>query len=384
MQIDATAPFELLDRDYRGEAPDPGEVDQWEPGLLDRFLSWQAELVDRAALRVMERAFMSVDDPDLDRVDEAFEEMSRTYARAELFDQPDIFFRRPDQPDEIRTRHLGRLDDGVRSRVSFPSPYEPYSDQARGEYAAFRRNRTCEATLWKHYGSTRGTILCLHYWCGGQLPLVEWAFGAPSLYRAGFDVAFMTLPFHGRRTPRRAAFSGQYFPSRDLRRTNEAFGQSVADARLLSSWLIDHGCDEPLGLIGISLGGYTSALLAGLDERYRFVVPIITPASFADIIWWHGANHPVQQRAIAAGASLERMRQVWSIHSPLSHQLKVSRDNVLILAAARDAVVRPVQTLALWRHWGEPEIRWFGGSHMTNVGRLDYMDTLLDWLDERF
>ena len=37
--------------------------------------------------------------------------------------------------------------------------------------------------------------------------------------------------------------------------------------------------------MGSSLGGYTSAWMASIDDRLDFVIPILPPASMAHVLW---------------------------------------------------------------------------------------------------
>jgi hypothetical protein len=47
--------------------------------------------------------------------------------------------------------------------------------------------------------------------------------------------------------------------------------------------------------------------------------------------------------------------------SPLAMQPLVERR--AIFAGIADRVVPPVEAITLWRHWGEPRIAWYQGTH---------------------
>ena len=103
---------------------------------------------------------------------------------------------------------------------------------------------------------------------------VEW------LGRLGLDVALFVLPFHGRRAdPTRKR--PPPFPGSDPRMTNEGFRQTVADLGDLMYWLRARG-HPAVGVMGMSLGGYTTALFATVEPELAFAVPIIPLASLAD------------------------------------------------------------------------------------------------------
>jgi pimeloyl-ACP methyl ester carboxylesterase len=73
--------------------------------------------------------------------------------------------------------------------------------------------------------------------------------------------------------------------------TNEGFRQAVTDIRSLARWLRNRGAPH-VGVMGMSLGGYTSALVATVmsQDEIDFVMPMIPLASIATM-----ANHPSEQ-----------------------------------------------------------------------------------------
>jgi dienelactone hydrolase len=395
MRDDITGPYHLLDADYGSEVPDLSDHDGYNPSWIGRLLAWQSRFVDRFALDVMEKAFLFGESADVGGLasTEGMARLREIYAVSGLLAEPEAFYRGPSNPSRFRLQKLNDLSDGgQRFRLRFDSTYQTFDADFCDEFGCHTANADVSAHVWRHHDLDRPTVVCLHCWCGGYLRLEERIFAARRLYEEGFNVVVVTLPFHGERTPTDAIFSGQFFPSPDLRRTNEAFGQAVADVRVLTRWLRDEGFSGPIGLMGISLGGYVTSLLASLSDSYDFAVPIISPASFADILWWHGTGREAQSRFSDIGVNREFLRKVWAVHCPLSYDLKIPKERVLIVAGAGDEVVRLAQSLTLWRHWGEPELRWFGGSHLGHfrwlagsmlVGdMLDFMSPVVEWLSE--
>ncbi len=71
----------------------------------------------------------------------------------------------------------------------------------------------------------------------------------------------------------------------------EAMAQAVHDFRSLIDYLEFTGVDR-VALTGMSLGGYTSALIACVDDRIQAVipnVPVVMPESLVDE-WWPGQH----------------------------------------------------------------------------------------------
>lgn len=385
-------PYALLDHDYRTHPPGSSRFKPVRT-RAGRVASGAAATFDRAALRLMETLFLSGEQVDTTRdLTDHIERWKRIYLvpsnEAREHFSPDC------ELDDVREVQRTELGDGVRLRLRFESPCATLDETLQEQYRSYEPNHVCDVVVWRHDDASRPTVVCLHAWCMGLLWFDERVFAAKALYDAGFHVVLPTLPFHGTRTPEGALFGGQMFPSPRLDHSNEAFRQAILEIRALRGWLADHGHQGPFGLMGISLGGYLSSLLASLWDDWAFVVPIIAPASFADILWYHGANRPMRERALSAGVGLEQLRELWFVHSPLRYQLALEKDRALIVAATGDAIVRPAQSRTLWRHWGEPELRWIVGSHLAQTrwvtgsrvasrGKLDFMAEILPFL-ERF
>jgi dienelactone hydrolase len=98
-------------------------------------------------------------------------------------------------------------------------------------------------------------------------------------------VLIPVLPLHG---PRRIGrMSGDGFLSGNVLDTIHAEAQAVWDARRLIGWARAEGA--PLvGVHGLSLGGYTTALLASLQEGLSCVIAGIPVADLARTFWRHG------------------------------------------------------------------------------------------------
>src|SRR5205814_25034 len=80
----------------------------------------------------------------------------------------------------------------------------------------------------------------------------------------GLNVVFPVLPLHGVRgdgLPQHAAFPGE-----DVMDNVHGIAQSVWDVRRLVRWAASQS-DQPVGVTGVSLGGFVTALVAGLGYK---------------------------------------------------------------------------------------------------------------------
>ena len=347
------------------------------PGLITR----QCGRADHLLVATLERLLMSRDEPDTSGdVHGRVREVGAIYTTDALLSRPADYFRAPPPLAMVTIKGRGRLRGGRRLRLSFPSSYRTHDPAFQPALDVFRENRECHALYLTRGKPGTPTVVCIHFWFGGHLALDERILAARTYYRAGMDVLLFTLPFHGPRTPRQARLSGQLFPNRDLQRTNEAFGQAAWDLRALLGWLRRERGAGPTGLVGLSLGGYMAALMAGLDPELAFVAPVMAPCSFADVFWQHGEGRPGRVQAESVGFNLWDFRTLWAVHCPLMHQPRLPRERLLIVRGEGDRVVPAAHPLALARHWGGPRTLTFPGSHLVPLGQRGYVKAVRDWI----
>jgi len=143
------------------------------------------------------------------------------------------------------------------------------------------------------------------------------------------------------------------------------FAQAVWDVRRALSWVRAQG-GEPLGLYGISLGGYVSALVSALEDDLRCVIAGIPAVDFACLA---RDNEPWIMRRYDRDFALDwqLVRAITHVVSPLAFTPKVPREARFIYAGVADRIARPDQARALWRHWDRPDIHWFQGGHILGL-----------------
>lgn len=339
-----------------------------------------ADLLMRSGLRRLLKGH-GLGPLDAAALDELLQDLARYNDPAVLAD-PDRLLAPPPGRVALTSRTRRRLRGGQAGHYTFASPYRPLHPVYAEEYARYDRLGTVHVHAWEHAAPARAAIVLVHGWAVGARRLHELEFSISQLYgRLGLDVYFYVHPFHGERTPSSARFGGQLHPSTDLVRTNEAFIQTCQELRTLLT-ILGERRGSPIGMMGSSLGGYTSALIASVDPRLAFVVPIMAPASLAGLMWDHGDDDPMRAQAVAAGMTRERFHHAWALHSPLSYQPKVPHERRMIVGAAGDALVTPRDVDVLWEHWQRPRRCTFFGGHILQVGRRAYIRELAQFLGE--
>lgn len=283
------------------------------------------------------------------------------YLTTALRERPRAFFAFLDAPAEIvepRTVTHRRRDGGAVIRRRFANPSQPYDR---------RLPAAADDILIEHWQherrAPRATVLAVHGFGMGTPRLDAWALFAEAWYGRGLDVALLTLPHHGARAAG-ARFSGQGFADPSPARVHENVRQAVHELHVVRAWLRATS-DRPVGLLGLSLGGYLSALTAGLVDDLDFVVPMVPPVCFGELAWRMAGD----RRPSSADRDRAELRALFRLHSPLAFPLRIDRQRALIVAGRGDRIVPPEHPHALWEHWDRPVIHWFGGSHLAPFGR---------------
>lgn len=288
------------------------------------------------------------------------------YRALHALEGTDEFFATP-APLQVAVKKRSPLVGGDVLDVSYRSEFLPVFPEARNDPMEELAGRSGVARWWRHREPGHPAMICIHGYGGGHLWLESLAFDAPRFYRAGVDVLIYVLPCHGTRALSRAR-SGDGFFAVDLVRTNEAFARAIYELRGLLAYLRDYGTG-PVGAFGMSLGGYTTALLSTVEPELAFAVPMIPLASLPDMMWSEGANDPRLARAEEHGWTREILHDFLRVHAPLARTPLVPPERRLIIAARGDRICPPEQAEALWRHWGSPRIHWYPGGHLAQFRR---------------
>lgn len=296
----------------------------------------------------------------------------RVYTDPAVLADPDRLFAPPARLPTFRARWRRAVRGGMHSHLVFDSPYRPVHRVYAAEYRGYDNLDTAHLFSWTHSRPAAGSIVLTHGWAVGHKDIHKWEYGISHLFRRlGLDVYFYVMPFHWLRRPSRARFSGELHPSPNLMRTNETFIQKAVELRSIMRFIKERN-PAPLGMMGSSLGGYTTAFLASIEESLDFAVPVLPPASLAELFWSQGKGDPVLDNVAEMGMTRERFTQAWALHSPMSYEPKVPWRGRMIIAAKGDEIVTEAHTDLLWEHWGRPRRCTFAGGHVLQVYRGDY------------
>lgn len=306
------------------------------------------------------------------------------YAELAAAKDPGLAFPAPTVPPRVFSRPANPVAEWVAQgnvhNLRFESSFTAVNPALRDQCARFVRNNVVHAQHWRHDDGPRPTLCLIHGFMGSAYLFNGLFFSLPWFYRSGYDVILYTLPFHGRRAEKYSPFSGHGYFAHGFAGFCEAMAQAVHDFRSLLDYLEFTGVDR-LALTGMSLGGYTSALIASVDDRIDAVipnVPVVTPDRTVDE--WFPANKLVALRERIAGTDTALSDAATMYSSPLNYAPLPAKERRLIIAGLGDRLAPPEQAELLWKHWDRCAFHWFPGNHVLHVSQPDYLRRMTRFL----
>lgn len=249
------------------------------------------------------------------------------------------------------------VDGGIFEQLQWRSVYQADSGISPAN------NDKVVAWHWRHGDVVRPTIVLVHGFLAPWWEVNEYYLGIRFLYDLGCDVVLKTLPHHGPRARSAKRVSGMGFFSRGVDALNHAVVQSTYDIRTLVDVLQQRGV-EKIGLSGVSLGGYTTALMAGLEERFYFAMPLVPLISIPDAMMeWKPLDLILKTFMRRYDVNMPELRNTMAFHSPLARPALLSPDRLLIIAGMGDCMASPRHSETLQQHWSNCALHWHAGAH---------------------
>lgn len=308
----------------------------------------------------------------------------RFYGELAAERDPAVSFPAPTEPPRISSRPANPVAEwtahGHVHNLRFRSSFEAVNPALRDRCRGYARNNVVHAQHWRHTDGPRPTLCVIHGFMGSAYLANGLFLSLPWFYRSGYDVLLYTLPFHGRRAEKNSPYSGYGFFANGFAGFAESMAQAVHDFRSLIDYLEFTGVDR-VAVTGISLGGFTSALLACVDDRIQAVipnVPVVTPDRTVDE--WFPANRLVALNRRIARIDPDLEAAAARYPSPLNYPPLVPRERRLIITGLGDRLAPPEQAELLWRHWDRCAFHWFPGNHLLHISQPDYLRRMTRFL----
>ncbi|WP_293002330.1 hypothetical protein [Nevskia sp.] len=265
---------------------------------------------------------------------------------------------------------------------SFESPFEPLNPALRAAYGKSTRNRTARALHLHHGDRARPTLIWLHGYTLDSYRVNSLGFALPWLWKHGYDILMVTLPFHGPRAESWHPFSGYGYFAGGMAHANEAMLHAVHDIRIFIDHLFDAGAPS-VGISGLSLGGYLTALTASVDERLSFAIPnspLVVPIDMA--LQWQPIGTALRLLKWRDGFDITEMRHGMALHSPLTWQPLIDPSRLLVIGGAGDRFTAPSFVKLLHDHWQGSQLHWFPGNHVLHFQQGVYLRMMKRFMDK--
>lgn len=323
------------------------------PGLVG------AAFIDELLVAIMATGRLSPEPADALRIRSEMADAVEKFRAEAFLDDPALFH--PEPPPLTDPVVRGRLYGAISYELlAFDSGYTPWPGMPGAlRWQAAGANQRCWAYVLRHPGKPRPWVVNLHGFGMGRASDLP-AFRAQHLHRhLGLNVVHPVLPMHG---PRKAARSQDTpFISFDYLGNVHGLGQATWDVRRCLSWV--RAQEAPaVAVHGISLGAYVAALVAGLED-VDCVIAGVPPVDMA----WVMAHHvpdDVRREVEAAGLLGAEAEAVHRVVSPLAFRPRTDRGRRFVYAGLADRMATPQQAYRLWKHWDEPSVCWYRGSHV--------------------
>jgi pimeloyl-ACP methyl ester carboxylesterase len=226
------------------------------------------------------------------------------------------------------------------------------------EYRSHRDNQTALLRTLNLRIKGKPMAILVNGFSSGHHLMERVAWPIREFNRQGIGVSLFALPFHG---PRGHAFPPEW-PQQDTAFTIEGFRQAIWDLQTAVRAMREAGASH-VGVVGMSLGGYTAALLATVTSNVDFVLSYIPIASIPDVM---NDNDLVPGSGDIQRTLYEGYREQLVPITPVCRMPKVEPKRVAIISGEFDrlATVKHGQRLA--DHFGTELVKFPGGHIVQN------------------
>jgi len=325
--------------------------------MTNPILNWIGGIPDLLFLRMP--AFMLETNP---ATYSEYLDQLRFYSSGRFAEPGEPFFSLPQEAPAFEVIESRPDRSGVLEVLCYPSRYQVRNPALREAFASHPANLHGYLHLWRHQPrGSRPLVLCLHGFMMHGPRRARAMFKIDALLRRGLDVGLFHQPFHWRRAERPGR---QYLLGpQNLPLTIETFGQNLHD--LHSSVLLLQGLGySRIGLIGASLGGYTSALYAAHAAAVDFMFLAVPALDFFRYLRPRPGlfAFPVDETIVS------ETRQALDLVTPWRYAPRFDPDRICVVAHAGDRLCEARLTRAWVEQWQIKNYTEVPGGHWLHFG----------------
>lgn len=164
--------------------------------------------------------------------------------------------------------------------------------------------------------NARGNVLLVHGLYDDNV--VNYNFLIQLLNEMGFNLYLFILPYHYQRKPAASMFSGEFFWSGDLFRSQHAAKQAVYDIKATVGF-IEQYTPLPTIIAGFSMGGNMSLRYFLLEDAVEGLFLINPVTRLSQLFWESPLLRFVQKDLESAGYDLERVEEIFRAVDPVKN-----------------------------------------------------------------
>ncbi len=249
------------------------------------------------------------------------------------------------------------------SKITFPSPVKTPHERNNTVHCEYYRPAELGTSAAKK--QIPGVVV-LHI-LGGDFALSRLFCNA--LANQNVAALFVKLPYYG---PRRQPGVSTRMIDKDPRKTVAGMRQAVLDIRRARAWLAarDEVDADQTGILGISLGGITTALAATAEPRFTKICPMLAGGDMAAVVWQSKEFPEVRRYWLARGGTKQSLLTLMKTVDPVTYGENVRGRKILMINALHDEVIPRHCTDSLWQAFGKPEIVWYDAGHYSAIRHI--------------
>jgi len=318
--------------------------------------------IDELMIAMLPRPDLDLNHGDLSRWAEELNDALAIFEANDCLEDPALFHQTP-PPIDALSREAGSMGSTKFEILRFESGYQSLPDfPGTHRWQALTANQHVSAYLLQHDDGPRPWLVNLHpFGCGSPFDLV--LMRSQRLHRElGYNVLHPVFPFHGSRNLKTVDLATTIL-SYDLVNTIHFISQGIWDIRRLLDWIRGQGATS-ISAHGISLGAYVAAVLAGVEELDCAVLGVGAASLPAAKDFSLGKReHETIESYGLIGESAEAL---FRVISPTALECQVPLEGRFIYGGVGDRFA-PGGTYELWKSWGEPNVHWHAGGHISAI-----------------
>jgi len=266
--------------------------------------------------------------------------------------------------------------DGTSSVLRYPSRYQVQNPAVAEEFNKYKANLSGYLHIWRHDKTReRPLVLCLHGFMMGFPQQAMRMFKIRKLYEMGTDVGLYVQPHHWKRLdkpPHQHLLDPENVPL-----TIETFGQNIHDLHSAVLLLKSFGYKR-IGLIGASLGGYTSALYATFDAPVDFMFAVVPALDFKNFL-----NPKKAKFSFRMDSEIEnKTSEALDIITPLSYMPTYDVNKICVVMHSGDKLAEASIARRWIKKWSIPNYVEVVGGHWLYFDKNARGETWYGWLRE--